>query len=102
MALTLSQIVKGKKSLKEKAEIAQSFWILDIFLSLKDGEWTISAEMLNQGHGYVLPEAAEGKIKEEATWHNYHWVCAKIYPIFVASKLRKLRVFSWDRVLFNL
>ena len=37
MALTLLQIVKGEKSFKEKSitEIALSFWILDLVLSLK-------------------------------------------------------------------
>ena len=56
MALTLSQIVKDEKNFKGKsiAEIDYSFQILDIFLSLTDGEWTISAELFNQGHGSVL------------------------------------------------
>ena len=56
MALTLLQIVEGEKSFKGKsiAEIAYSFWILDISPSLKDGEWTFSVEMFNQGHGRVL------------------------------------------------
>ena len=47
MALTLLQIVEGEKSFKGKsiAEIAYSFWILDISPSLKDGEWTFSVEM---------------------------------------------------------
>ena len=50
MALTLSQIVKDGKNFKEKsiAEIDKSFWILDIFLSLKEWEWTISAELSYQ------------------------------------------------------
>ena len=40
MALTLSQIVKDEKNFKGKsiAEIYYSFQILDIFLSLTDGE----------------------------------------------------------------
>ena len=56
MALTLSQIVKDEKNFKGKsiAEIDYSFQILDIFLSLTDGEWTISAELFNQGHGCVI------------------------------------------------
>ena len=46
MALTFMQNVKGEKSLKGKsiARIAYSCWIFIIFLSLNDGEWTISAE----------------------------------------------------------
>ena len=50
------QTAIGKKSFKGKSivEIAKSFWILDIILSLNDGEWAISAEMLNKGHGSVL------------------------------------------------
>ena len=51
MALTLLQIVKGEKSFKGKsiAEIAYTFWIFHIFLSLKDRGWIMSAEMFNRG-----------------------------------------------------
>ena len=56
MAFILMLTAIGKKSFKGKSivEIAKSFWILDIFLSLTDGEWTISAELFNQGHGCVI------------------------------------------------
>ena len=56
MVFILMQTAIGKKSLKGKSivEIAKSFWILDIILSLNDGEWAISAEMLNKGHESVL------------------------------------------------
>ena len=39
---------------KEQWEIVYSDQILHTILSLNDGEWTLSAEMFNQGHGSVL------------------------------------------------
>ena len=56
MTLISLQIVKSEKNFKGKriAGISYLFCILSIFLSLKDREWTISADMFNQGHGTML------------------------------------------------
>ena len=70
MALTLSQIVKDEKNFKGKsiAEIDYSFQILDIFLSLTDGEWTISAELFNQGHGCVIQYSPSLALESLCGW----------------------------------
>ena len=70
MALTLSQIVKDEKNFKGKsiAEIDYSFQILDIFLSLTDGEWTISAELFNQGHGCVIQYSPSLALESLCWW----------------------------------
>ena len=55
MALNFMQTIKDQKFQREElTEFAYSDWISGICLSLNDGEWTISAELFNQGHGSVL------------------------------------------------
>ena len=68
MTLISMQIVKSEKNFKGKriAWISYLFCILSIFLSLKDREWTISADMFNQGHDslYISSSKIQGNTSD--------------------------------------
>ena len=68
MTLISMQIVKSEKNFKGKriAGISYLFCISSIFLSLKDRELTISADMFNQGHGslYISSSKIQGNTSD--------------------------------------
>ena len=60
--------------------------MLDIFPSLTDGEWTISAELFNQGHGCVIQYSPSLALESLCGWDG--WVgCSNWVPFCPSLKL---------------